>query len=156
MQKPKSLLETNKSNYTPATNEKHLVHYKAEKIKYDPTTGVRKSHPELLKTGVKLFAMIKREMENEGYAIEILYHPNGSYNTPVNVPEAVHSNDEVEALKAQIAEKEAKIQTLEDKLDAILAKLGAGEEKAPEAEKTPLEKAREAKAAKDAAKKENK
>lgn len=118
-----------RSNYTPDAAEKHLVHYKVEKRKFDPNTGERLSHPEIVKTSVKLFPSIKRNLELQGYGVEILFHPQGQYNTPITDPveaeeapkeriegaaalevktaEVEAKNAEIEELRRQLAEKEA-------------------------------------------------
>lgn len=157
MQKPKSLLETNKNNYVPDKAERGYVHYKAEKIKFSPTTGERLSKPQLYKTGVKLFASVKPELEKLGYSIEILFHPNGLYNTPINVPETPGGANgtsemavELAEAKKENAELRARLSELEERCVELIAKLDKGAEKP----KSNLEKAREAKAAKDAARKQ--
>lgn len=98
----------NRGNYTPANNEKHLVHYKAELPRHNAKTGVKESHPELLKTGLKQFPQVKRDLEKQGYVIEIVYHPEGKYNTPLPTPKVDARDAEIEALKAELAALKAK------------------------------------------------
>lgn len=160
----RAILELSKENYKPSPSEKNLVHYKAEKIKFNPMTGERMSRPRIVKTGVKLFESVKRELEKEGYSIEILYHPGGAYNTPVNVPETgigaakaelEAKEKEIESLRAENHNLQAKLSDMSEKMNLILAKLESPKEDAPEdaPKKSNIEKAREAKAAKDAARK---
>lgn len=106
----------NRTNYTPANNEKHLVHYKAEIPRHNRVSGVKESHPEILKTGLKMFPTVKRNLEKQGYVIEIIYHPEGKYNTPVSTVKPDKKDLEIEALKAQLTEAEAKLAEQEAQL----------------------------------------
>lgn len=101
---PKINLEAvNRGNYTPPQNERHLVHYKAELPRHNSKTGAKESHPELLKTGKKQFPAVKRDLEKQGYVIEIVYHPEGKYNTPIPTPVVDARDKEIEALRAELA-----------------------------------------------------
>lgn len=115
---PSSLLKLSRSNYTPDQKEKHLVHYKSEKRKFDPNTGERLSHPELIKTSVKLFPTVKRNLELQGYSVEILWHPQNLYNTPSQSPLETEEAPK-EDIKGAYAALEAK--TLEAKENAAKA-----------------------------------
>lgn len=106
----------NRGNYTPNPSEKHLVHYKAELPRYNKKTGAKESHPELIKTGLKLFPSVKRDLEKQGYVIEIVWHPEGKYNTPIPSPVTDARDAEIAALKAQIAEMQAEKQEPEIEL----------------------------------------
>lgn len=99
----------NRTNYTPNPNEKHLVHYKAELTRFNKTTGAKESNCEILKTGVKMFETVKRNLEKQGYAIEIIYHPQGKYNTPIPTVQPDEKDYEIEALRKQLAEANAKL-----------------------------------------------
>lgn len=98
----RNLEGVNRGNYTPDPSEKHLVHYKAELPRHNNKTGAKESHPELLKTGVKMFDGVKRDLEKQGYIIEILYHPLGKYNTPIPTPKVDERDAEIAALKAEL------------------------------------------------------
>lgn len=117
----KKLADVNKSNYTPAAAEQHLVHYKAEIPRYDNKTGRKQSQPSLVKTGLKLFPSVKRELEKQGYVIEIVYHPEGKYNTPVQTALEDNRDAEIAALKAELAQKEEEMQALADKVQDAAA-----------------------------------
>lgn len=107
----------NRTNYTPKDHEKHLVHYKAELTRFNKTTGVKESNCEILKTGVKMFDTVKRNLEKQGYVIEIIYHPKGKYNTPIPTVKPDEKDYEIEALKKQLAEANAKLAEKEAQKD---------------------------------------
>ena len=121
----------NRNNYTPKPEEKHLVHYKAELPRYNKTNGAKESHPEILKTGLKMFETVKRNLEKQGYIIEIIYHPEGKYNTPVKVASDARDK-EIEALKAQLAEAQAQLAEKETTEEMAAEEV----EKKPKAKKT--------------------
>ena len=140
MQKNLPLLSIHRENYRVPKGEEHIVHYKAERVLFDPKDGnVRLSHPDLLKTNVKMFDDVKRNLELQGYTIEILYHPQGKY-TNVVIKDA---GAELESAKAEIAEKEAEIARLTAELaakkEAAPKKEEAKVETAPENEEAPAE-----------------
>ena len=107
MQQARNLELVNRTNYTPDKTEKHLVHYKAELPRHNAKTGAKESHPEIIKTGLKMFPSVKRDLEKQGYVIEIIYHPEGKYNTPIQEPKVDARDLEIAALKQQIAEMQA-------------------------------------------------
>lgn len=122
----------NRSNYAPAANEKHLVHYKAELRRFNSKTGTQESRPEIVKTGVKMFPVVKRDLEKQGYVIEILWHPEGKYNTPLQTAPADPRDAEIAALKAELAKKEEEMKALADNAQEEVAKAAeAAEDKAP-------------------------
>ena len=149
----------NRGNYTPAAKEKHLVHYKAEIPRFNKKTGRQESHPEIIKTGLKMFPSVKRELEKQGYVIEILWHPEGKYNTPLQPAPVAERDAEIAALMAErdaeIAALKAELAKLELKGKADQAQDAAAKEsEKPAGESTDDEAAPEKKA--EPAKKEPK
>lgn len=108
------LLSTHRENYVVPKGEEREVHYKIERVLFDPTDGVtRVSHPDLVKTNVKMFDDVKRNLELQGYTVEILYHPDGKYSNVV-IPgdaraEIAQRDDEIAALRAEIARMKADV-----------------------------------------------
>ena len=122
------LLSIHRENYLVPKGEERIVHYKAEKVLYDPNDGVtRLSHPDLLKTNVKMFDDVKRNLELQGYTIEILHHPEGKYTNVV----IKDSRAELAEAKAELAAKDDEIARLKAEL---AAKGAAKKEVAPEKE----------------------
>lgn len=116
------LLSISRENYQVPKGEEQQVHYKAERLAHDPVTLERTSHPDLIKTNVKQFDEVKRNLELQGYTIEILHHPLGKY-TDVRLPKDV---------KAQLREKDDEIAALRAQLNAMKADATAKEEAKPE------------------------
>ena len=108
------LLSTHRENYEVPKGEEQVVHYKIERVTFDPQDGVtRVSHPDLIKTDVKMFDLVKRNLELQGYTVEILYHPDGKYSNVV-IPgdaraELAEKDDEIAALRAEIARMKADV-----------------------------------------------
>lgn len=106
------LLSTHRENYKVPKGEERVVHYKIERVLFDPKDGVtRVSHPDLIKTDVKMFDDVKRNLELQGYTVEILFHPDGKYSNVV-IPgdpraEVAEKDAEIEALRAEIARMKA-------------------------------------------------
>ena len=109
------LSKISRETYIVPKGEEQSVHYKAERVLY--SGGVRVSRPSVIKTDVKAFDNIKRNLELQGYTIEILYHPLGKYTTtriPGDAAEEIAERDAAIAKKdKEIAELEAKIKALE-------------------------------------------
>lgn len=114
------LLSLNRENYEVPKGEEQLVHYKIEKVVFLADGRTRISHPDLIKTPDRMFDDVKRNLELQGYTIEILFHPQGKY-TNVTLPKDT---------AAELAEKDAEI----EKLKAELAKAQSKAEKQPKAE----------------------
>lgn len=105
------LLSIHRENYQVPKGEEHIVHYKAEKVLYDNNGMVRVSHPDLIKTNVKMFDDVKRNLELQGYTIEILHHPQNKYTNVILA-------DKNEAFAAELAEKDNEIARLRAELEA--------------------------------------
>ena len=105
------LLSIHRENYQVPKGEEHIVHYKAEKVLYDNNGMVRVSHPDLIKTNVKMFDDVKRNLELQGYTIEILHHPQNKYTNVILA-------DKNEAFAAELAAKDDEIARLRAELEA--------------------------------------
>lgn len=124
MQNKESIRDLDRNNYVPKNTEVHLVHYKAERPQFDRTTGERISKAELIKTPVKLFDMVKKQLELQGMMVEVIYHPEGKYNV---VDKQISPSE-------MLSEKEREYKELAAKLAEMEAKLIASEKKAQDAE----------------------
>lgn len=127
------LLSIHRENYKVPKGEEHIVHYKAEKVLYDNNGMVRVSHPDLIKTNVKMFDDVKRNLELQGYTIEILHHPQNKYTNVILA-------DKNEALAAELAAKDDEIARLRAELEAQMkATKGNAFGKEEAKEETPIE-----------------
>lgn len=119
------------------------MHYKIERVLFSNDGRMRLSHPNLIKTSVKMFDDVKRNLELQGYTVEILFHPEKKY-TDVRIPkdaamEIAEKDMEIERLKAEIAKLNSKVKEVNEP-----KKEEAKEAKEPEVkeakEETPTEK----------------
>ena len=118
--KEQSALLVHRENYIVPKGEEHAVHYKIAKL---TENGAFIEPPRIVKSRVKMFETItKRGLELNGYTVEILYHPNGTYSN-VRIED---KNILIKKQDAEIAELKAKLaeQTSTDK-DAEIAELKA-------------------------------
>ena len=118
--KEQSALLVHRENYIVPKGEEHAVHYKIAKL---TENGAFIEPPRIVKSRVKMFETItKRGLELNGYTVEILYHPNGTYSN-VRIED---KNILIKKQDAEIAEVKAKLaeQTSTDK-DAEIAALKA-------------------------------
>ena len=128
------LLSIHRENYKVPKGEEHIVHYKAEKVLYDNNGMVRVSHPDLIKTNVKMFDDVKRNLELQGYTIEILHHPQNKYTNVILA-------DKNEAFAAELAAKDDEIASLRAELEAQMeATKGNAPQKEEANEEIPFEK----------------
>ena len=118
--KEQSALLVHRENYIVPKGEEHAVHYKIAKL---TENGAFIEPPRIVKSRVKMFETItKRGLELNGYTVEILFHPNGTYSN-VRIED---KNVLIKKQDAEIAELKAKLaeQTSTDK-DAEIAALKA-------------------------------
>ena len=118
--KEQSALLVHRENYIVPEGEEHAVHYKIAKL---TENGAFIEPPRIVKSRVKMFETItKRGLELNGYTVEILHHPNGTYSN-VRIED---KNILIKKQDAEIAELKAKLaeQTSTDK-DAEIAALKA-------------------------------
>ena len=103
-----------RENYKVPKGEEKVVHYLVEKPMYDPRTSVKISKPNVVKTDIQMFDMVKRDLELRGYMVFILYHPQGKYNEApcVNDPLAEKEQELDEAMRENM-ELKAKLAALE-------------------------------------------
>lgn len=121
--KEQSALLVHRENYEVPKGQERAVHFKIAKM---TTDGGFIEKPRIVKSSVKQFETIeKTHLENAGYTIEILYHPQGTYSNVRIVDkniELANKDAEIAALKAKLAESATES---EDAKDAEIAKLKA-------------------------------
>lgn len=143
--KEQSALLVHRENYIVPKGEEHAVHYKIAKL---TENGEFIEQPRIVKSRVKMFETItKRGLELNGYTVEILYHPNGTYSN-VRIED---KNILIKKQDAEIAELKAKLaeQTSTDK-DAEIAALRAEIEAMKKKAEKPAKEGKTAKAEKPA------
>lgn len=141
--KEQSALLVHRENYIVPKGEEHAVHYKIAKL---TENGEFIEQPRIVKSRVKMFETItKRGLELNGYTVEILYHPNGTYSN-VRIED---KNILIKKQDAEIAELKAKLeeQTSTDK-DAEIAALKAEIEAMKKKAEKPAKESKSAKPAK--------
>lgn len=141
--KEQSALLVHRENYIVPKGEEHAVHYKIAKL---TENGAFIEPPRIVKSRVKMFETItKRGLELNGYTVEILYHPNGTYSN-VRIED---KNVLIKKQDAEIAELKAKLaeQTSTDK-DAEIAALKAEIEAMKKKADKPAKESKSAKPAK--------
>lgn len=141
--KEQSALLVHRENYIVPKGEEHAVHYKIAKL---TENGEFIEPPRIVKSRVKMFETItKRGLELNGYTVEILYHPNGTYSN-VRIED---KNILIKKQDAEIAELKAKLaeQTSTDK-DAEIAALKAEIEAMKKKADKPAKESKSAKPAK--------
>ena len=141
--KEQSALLVHRENYIVPKGEEHAVHYKIAKL---TENGEFIEQPRIVKSRVKMFETItKRGLELNGYTVEILYHPNGTYSN-VRIED---KNVLIKKQDAEIAELKAKLaeQTSTDK-DAEIAELKAEIEAMKKKADKPAKESKSAKPAK--------
>ena len=126
--KEQSALLVHRENYIVPKGEEHAVHYKIAKL---TENGAFIEPPRIVKSRVKMFETItKRGLELNGYTVEILYHPNGTYSN-VRIEDKnilIKKQDaEIAELKARLAEqtstdKDAEIAALKAEIEAMKKK----------------------------------
>ncbi len=126
--KEQSALLVHRENYIVPKGEEHAVHYKIAKL---TENGEFIEQPRIVKSRVKLFETItKRGLELNGYTVEILFHPNGTYSN-VRIEDKnvlIKKQDaEIAELKAKLAEqtstdKDAEIAALKEEIEALKKK----------------------------------
>lgn len=72
-----------RATYELPKGEELYVHYTIERVTYNPLNGQKMSRQEVVKTSPKMFESVKRNLELQGYTINILFHPEGKYNTEI-------------------------------------------------------------------------
>lgn len=141
--KEQSALLVHRENYIVPKGEEHAVHYKIAKL---TENGEFIEQPRIVKSRVKLFESVtKRGLELNGYTVEILFHPNGTYSN-VRIED---KNVLIKKQDAEIAELKAKLaeQTSTDK-DAEIAALKAEIEAMKKKADKPAKESKSAKPAK--------
>lgn len=126
--KEQSALLVHRENYIVPKGEEHAVHYKIAKL---TENGEFIEQPRIVKSRVKLFESVtKRGLELNGYTVEILFHPNGTYsNVRIEDKNVLikKQDEEIAELKAKLAEqtstdKDAEIAALKAEIEAMKKK----------------------------------
>ena len=126
--KEQSALLVHRENYIVPKGEEHAVHYKIAKL---TENGAFIEPPRIVKSRVKLFESVtKRGLELNGYTVEILFHPNGTYSNARIEDKNVlikKQDEEIAELKAKLAEqtstdKDAEIAALKAEIEAMKKK----------------------------------
>ena len=126
--KEQSALLVHRENYIVPKGEEHAVHYKIAKL---TENGAFIEQPRIVKSKVKLFESVtKRGLELNGYTVEILFHPNGTYsNVRIEDKNVLikKQDEEIAELKAKLAEqtstdKDAEIAALKAEIEAMKKK----------------------------------
>lgn len=126
--KEQSALLVHRENYIVPKGEEHAVHYKIAKL---TENGEFIEQPRIVKSKVKLFESVtKRGLELNGYTVEILFHPNGTYsNVRIEDKNVLikKQDEEIAELKAKLAEqtstdKDAEIAALKAEIEAMKKK----------------------------------
>lgn len=127
-----SLLLIHRENYNVPKGQEQTVHCKVAK---EDANGNLLEKPRLVHFGVKAFETLhKANLELMGYAVEILHHPMGKYsNVRIEDKGAMlaQKDNEIEALKAELANGSRELEAEVARLKAELAKMkeSAGEAK---------------------------
>ena len=126
--KEQSALLVHRENYIVPKGEEHAVHYKIAKL---TENGAFIEPPRIVKSRVKMFETItKRGLELNGYTVEILFHPNGTYSN-VRIEDKniliKKQDEEIAELKAKLEEqtstdKDAEIAALKAEIEALKKK----------------------------------
>ena len=144
--KEQNALLVHRENYEVPKGQEQVVHYKIAKL---DSTGKVLEPARIVKDDPKYFeTVLKRNLENMGYTVEILHHPQGRYSSVKieTTEEKLALKDlEIERLKEQVAKKGEK-DALSEK-DAEIERLKAELAKA-KAEKKAEKPAKPAKDAK--------
>ena len=111
--KEQNALLVHRENYEVPKGQEHVVHYKIAKL---DSTGKVLEPARIVKDDPKYFeTVLKRNLENMGYTVEILHHPQGRYSSVrVETAEArlAEKDAEIARLKAELAKaQEAKVET---------------------------------------------
>ena len=126
--KEQSALLVHRENYIVPKGEEHAVHYKIAKL---TENGAFIEPPRIVKSRVKMFETVtKRGLELNGYTVEILFHPNGTYsNVRIEDKNVLikKQDEEIAELKAKLAEqtstdKDAEIAALKAEIEAMKKK----------------------------------
>lgn len=122
--------EVTADNYILPKGEEGSYHVKQEIPSFHQRTGKRLSVPRIQKYGAKEFGIIKRNLEQQGYVIDILHDPTEYLR------EQAEAKAEQEALTAQKRHEQKVAQREKEKAEmeqAIIAKLKEEYEFVPKA-----------------------
>ena len=75
-----SLLEVTPENYIVPKGEEDTYHCRIEQTQFNPRNGKRMSRPRIQKFDAKMFPMLKRNLKQQGWDIDVLYDPTEFIN----------------------------------------------------------------------------
>ncbi len=108
--------EVTAENYIVPKGEEGSFHVKQEIPFFDQRTGARRSRPRIQKYGAKEFASIRRNLQQQGYVLEVLHDPTEWLKIKAE------EKAEKEALTAQ-RQHELKMQRREEEKAAMKAEI---------------------------------
>ena len=105
------ILEVTPENYIVPEGEKGTYHCRIEQTQFNQRTGKRLSVPVIQKFEPKMWPMLKRNLKQQGWDIEVLYDPTAWLKQQAEALEqakALNAKNKAEAAaKAREAEKQA-------------------------------------------------
>lgn len=100
-------------NYIVPSNERHCYHCIIEIVQFDAKTGKRLSTPRIQKFGKKEFdTIVKKNLEEQGYSITILYNPTDYLATFKPQQQQVEKVDVEKAVAEALAKQKAETDIL--------------------------------------------
>jgi hypothetical protein len=69
------ILEVTAENYIVPRGEEDTYHCRIEQMQFNPRNGKRQSRPRIQKFDAKMFPMLRRNLAQQGWDIEVLYDP---------------------------------------------------------------------------------
>ena len=69
------ILEVNAANYIVPQGEEGAYHCRIEQLQFSPSDGRRLSRPRIQKFEPKSWPIVKRNLQQQGWTIDVLYDP---------------------------------------------------------------------------------
>ena len=135
------LLEVTKENYIVPRGEEDTYHCRIEQTQFNPRNGKRQSRPRIQKFDAKMFPMLRRNLAQQGWDVEILYDPTEFLKERDEKRQAMQEMTYMQRKEAEEKRKAAereqiKKELLEELKEMGLLKAPAKEQKATEKPKT--------------------
>lgn len=135
------ILEVTTENYIVPRGEEDTYHCRIEQTQFNPRNGKRQSRPRIQKFDAKMFPMLRRNLAQQGWDIEVLYDP-AEYNAAKEakrqeMQEMTYKQRQEAEAKRRAAEREQmKKEILAELKEMGMLKAPAKEQKAPKEPKT--------------------